>query len=93
LKALAVTGAQRDGKFPDLPTIAESGITGYDVVVWLGVMAPARTPPEIVTRLNQAILKSLGEQDILAKLDEFGLGAFGSSPDCSDPPSSRPCGV
>jgi tripartite-type tricarboxylate transporter receptor subunit TctC len=81
LKVLAVTGARRDAKFPEVPTIAESGIAGYDVVVWLGVMAPARTPPAIITRLNQAILKALGDQDIVARLDEFGLSAFGSSPD------------
>jgi tripartite-type tricarboxylate transporter receptor subunit TctC len=81
LKALAVTGPQRDAKFPEVPTIAELGIAGYDVVVWLGVMVPARTPPEVIARLNQAILKSLSDQDVLGKLDEFGLSAFGSSPD------------
>jgi tripartite-type tricarboxylate transporter receptor subunit TctC len=80
LRALAVTGATRDSKFPEVPTIAESGVPGYDVVVWLGVMAPARTPPEVIDRLNQAIVKSLREADVTAKLDEFGLKVLASTP-------------
>ncbi|MFM8546702.1 MAG: Bug family tripartite tricarboxylate transporter substrate binding protein [Betaproteobacteria bacterium] len=80
LKALAVTGSQRDPAFPEIPTIAESGIKDYDVVVWLGVMAPAKTPPDIISRLNAAIVKSLRDDDITAKLREFGMQIYASSP-------------
>jgi tripartite-type tricarboxylate transporter receptor subunit TctC len=80
LRALAVTGAGRDPTFPDVPTIAESGVKGYDVVVWLGVMAPARTPPEIVNRINAAIVRSLRDPDVGARLQEFGMQVYASSP-------------
>jgi tripartite-type tricarboxylate transporter receptor subunit TctC len=80
LRALAVTGAGRDPTFPDVPTIAESGVKGYDVVVWLGVMAPARTPPEVVNRINAAIVRSLRDPDVGARLQEFGMQVYASSP-------------
>ncbi|WP_350226976.1 tripartite tricarboxylate transporter substrate-binding protein [Variovorax sp. efr-133-TYG-130] len=52
---LAVTGAQRSALFPAIPTVAESGVPGYDVVAWGGIVAPARTPPAVVERLNAAV--------------------------------------
>lgn len=80
LRALAVTGAGRDPSFPEVPTIAESGLKGYDVVVWLGVMAPSRTSPEIVNRINAAIVRSLRDPDVGARLEEFGMQVYASSP-------------
>src|SRR5690606_2009975 len=56
LKALAVTSATRSPSLPDVPTIAESGVPGYEATSWFGVMAPAGTPPEIVERLNKEIV-------------------------------------
>lgn len=80
LRALAVTGTQRDPTLPDVPTVTESGIKGYDVVVWLGVMAPARTPPEIINRLNEAMVRALREPEVSARLKEFGMQVYASSP-------------
>ncbi len=80
LRALAVTGMQRDPTLPDVPTVTESGIRGYDVVVWLGVMAPARTPPEIIKRLNEAMVRALREPEVSARLKEFGMQVYASSP-------------
>ena len=64
LKALAVTTAQRSGAAPDLPTVAESGVPGYEAVAWSGLLAPARTPPEIVTKLNTEINAILSQPDV-----------------------------
>lgn len=80
LRALAVTGAQRDPTLPDVPTVTESGIKAYDVVVWLGVMAPARTPAEIVQRLNDAMVRALREPEVSARLKEFGMQVYASNP-------------
>lgn len=80
LRALAVTGMQRDPTLPDVPTVTESGIRGYDVVVWLGVMAPARTPPEIIKHLNEAMVRALREPEVSARLKEFGMQVYASSP-------------
>jgi len=54
LRALAVTSAQRSPAFPNLPTVAEAGVPGYDAQAWYGLFAPAKTPPEIIDRLNKA---------------------------------------
>lgn len=55
LRALAVTSAERSPAFPDLPTVAEAGVSGYEAEAWYGLFAPARTPPEIIARLNRAV--------------------------------------
>jgi tripartite-type tricarboxylate transporter receptor subunit TctC len=73
LRALAVTTAKRASIAPDVPTLAESGLTGYEVGSWQGVFAPAGTPPEIVKRLNAEIVKIINQPDIKEKL--VGLGA------------------
>jgi tripartite-type tricarboxylate transporter receptor subunit TctC len=54
LRALAVTSAERSPAFPNLPTVAEAGVPGYDAEAWYGLFAPAKTPPEIIERLNKA---------------------------------------
>jgi tripartite-type tricarboxylate transporter receptor subunit TctC len=72
LKALAVTSAKRIGALPDVPTVAESGVPGYEASVWYGVVAPAHTPREIVLKLNAEIAKILeerGHRDKLAASD------------------------
>src|SRR5499427_5372490 len=55
VRALATTGAQRSPLMPDVPTVAEAGVPGYEATIWLGVMAPAGTPKEIVDKLNAEI--------------------------------------
>ncbi|MGH8617236.1 MAG: Bug family tripartite tricarboxylate transporter substrate binding protein [Burkholderiales bacterium] len=80
LRALAVTSAKRSAQVPDLPTIAESGVPGYDASGWFGVLAPAATPAEIVTRLNAAIVKGISTPDSRAKLATLGGDVVGSTP-------------
>ena len=57
VRALGTTGEKRDAVMPDVPTVAEAGVPGYDAVIWLGIMAPAATPRAIVDRLNAEITK------------------------------------
>ena len=59
VNALGTTGTTRSAALPDVPTLAEAGIPGYEATIWIGVMAPAGTPPEIVDRLNREINKIL----------------------------------
>jgi tripartite-type tricarboxylate transporter receptor subunit TctC len=65
---LATTGAKRSGVAPEYPTVAESGVPGYEADVWFAMFAPGRTPREIVARLNAEVNKVLGETDIREKL-------------------------
>lgn len=81
LRALATTGLQRWAGLPDLPTVAEQGVTGYDVRSWAGLMAPAGTPKAIVDRLNQEVLKALQVSTVKARLEEMGGEAKGSTPE------------
>ena len=64
LKALAVTGAHRAPAWPDIPTVAESGFPGFDVLSWVGVLAPAGTPPEVVGRLHREIVRILNLPEV-----------------------------
>jgi len=81
LKGLAVTGLQRTLNLPDLPTLHESGMTGFEVSGWYGVLAPAKVAPAIVNRLNGEILKLLQDPDMLARLDQQGGQPFGATPE------------
>ena len=73
LRALAVTTAKRSAVAPDVPTLSESGLAGYEIGSWQGVFAPAGTPPAIVKRLNAEIVKIINMPDVKEKL--IGLGA------------------
>ena len=64
VRALGVTGRERSGVLPEVPTVAEAGVPGYDATIWLGIMAPAATPKPIVERLNQEIRKVLERPDL-----------------------------
>ena len=81
LKALAATGAQRWSAMPELPTVAEQGVPGYDVRSWAGFMAPAGTPRPIVERLRAETLKALQVPSVRARLEEMGGEARGSTPE------------
>jgi len=72
LKAFAVTTGRRSGFFPELPTVADTGLAGFDISTWFGVFAPAGTPPEIVDRLHAEIAKALGFEDIRERLARLG---------------------
>jgi len=72
LRALAVTSKLRSASFPDIPTVAESGFPGYEINSYFGVAAPAGTPPEIVQRLNAAVIKALGKPEMHEYLSNLG---------------------
>lgn len=73
LKAIAVTGAKRSASLPDVPTLAESGVTGYDWTTWYGMLAPEGTPPGVVQKVSTAIMKVATSPDFLAALGRIGL--------------------
>jgi tripartite-type tricarboxylate transporter receptor subunit TctC len=64
VKALATTGAQRSSVLPDVPTMSEAGVPGYEATIWLGLLAPKGTPPAIVQRLNEAVGKVTSQPEI-----------------------------
>lgn len=78
--AIAVSGPKRDPLAPEVPTIAESGYPGYSVLSWMGLLAPAKTPDDIVTKLNQALNTVLHDSAVIEKLQAAGLQAAPSSP-------------
>ena len=80
LRALAVTGAQRSGLVPELPTIAESGLAGYAVTAWFGLLAPRATPPEIIARINAEILKGFRTPQIKDRFAPLGADPVGNTP-------------
>lgn len=80
LRALAVTSARRSSAAPNVPTIAESGLPGYEVINWYGILVPAGTPKEIVARLNAEILKILNVPDVKERLSAQGAETFSSTP-------------
>jgi tripartite-type tricarboxylate transporter receptor subunit TctC len=80
LRALAVTSAKRSPTAPDVPTIAESGLPGYDVQSWFGLNAPAKTPAPIVSKLNAEVNKVLASKDVQDRLAELGAVATTMSP-------------
>lgn len=73
LRALAVTTPDRLQVLPDIPTVAESGFPGFDVSAWYGIMAPAKTPPDVITRLNAAIGKGLEDKAFREQFEALGL--------------------
>jgi tripartite-type tricarboxylate transporter receptor subunit TctC len=80
LKALGVTGSKRAASLPDVPTIAEAGVPGYELTSWYGILAPAGTPPEIVGKLNKVLVEIVAMPEIQHQMIEGG----------SDPSSSTP---
>jgi tripartite-type tricarboxylate transporter receptor subunit TctC len=81
LKALAITTARRSPQYPDLPTVAESGVPGYEAAVWYGALAPAHTPLAIVNRLNREMVSILGTPEMRARIASQGADAIGGTPD------------
>ena len=80
LKLLAVSTSKRLPNFPQAPTLAESGMTGYESGAWQGVMVPAKTPKEVVDKLNAAINKALKDPEVLKKLAIQSTEPLGSTP-------------
>ncbi|MBI3938197.1 MAG: tripartite tricarboxylate transporter substrate binding protein [Betaproteobacteria bacterium] len=80
LRALAITGAKRSSAAPDVPTIAEAGVPGYDVTTWQGVLVPARTPKKIIARLHAEFVKILRMPDVRQRLSGEGFDLLGGTP-------------
>ena len=80
LRALAVTTSTRSPNLPDVPTLAESGFAGFDAPAWWAVLAPAKTPPEIIKRLNDEINAALKQPDVAKKLADQGIELRASTP-------------
>jgi tripartite-type tricarboxylate transporter receptor subunit TctC len=81
LKALAVTGPQRSVLWPEIPTVAESGVPGYDAVGWYGLLAPAKTPREVVLRIAAEVARSLQAPAVAERLSAVGATPAAGSPD------------
>ncbi|MDO9166594.1 MAG: tripartite tricarboxylate transporter substrate binding protein [Rhodoferax sp.] len=81
IRAIATTGPQRWPGLPDVPTVAEQGVTGYDVRSWAGLMAPVGTPRAVVERLNAETLKALQLPAVRTRLEDMGGEARGSTPE------------
>jgi tripartite-type tricarboxylate transporter receptor subunit TctC len=80
-RAIGVTGPKRSVVAPDIPTIAESGLPGYEVLQWYGVLAPAGTPRDIVTKLNAAIVKALHDPAVKERFLRDGAETVGGTPE------------
>jgi len=80
LKPLVVTSTRRYPFLPETPTGAEAGVPELDITAWFGIVAPARTPPEVVARLNAGIAQALRQPDVVAALDKRGMQVLASSP-------------
>ena len=81
LRAMAVTTARRSPALPDVPTIAESGVPGYDTSSWFGLLAPVGTPADVVAKLNAAIVKALADPEVKTKLAEQGAEPHPEKPE------------
>jgi len=81
LKALAVTTGKRSAALPDVPTLDEAGMKGFNLGTWFGILAPVATPKEVVTRLNGEIVKIINAPDFRKKMEEIGAEPVGNSPD------------
>ena len=81
LRPLAATSPKRIALLPDTPTVGESGVPGFDAVSWWGLLAPAKTPPEIVARMNTAIADALNDPTVKQNLSEQGIDYRLSAPD------------
>ncbi len=80
LRALAVSTPQRVATFPDVPSMAEAGVPGYDAGTWYGVCAPAGTPADVVAKLHAEMARAMKTPEVAQKLADMGLIAVGSAP-------------
>jgi tripartite-type tricarboxylate transporter receptor subunit TctC len=81
VRALSVTSAKRSPAVPDVPTVAESGVPGYEAIAWQGLLAPAHTPQRIVSRINSEFVRVLKQPDVAARLNEQGYETVASTPE------------
>ncbi len=80
LKALATTGAKRAPALPDLPTVAEAGVPGYESGVWFGLVVPAGTPKDVIDKLNADTRKAMALPEFQKRMADLGYELLGGSP-------------
>jgi tripartite-type tricarboxylate transporter receptor subunit TctC len=81
LRALAVTTGKRSSALPDVPTLAESGLKGFDTGTWFGVLAPAATPKEVTARLSTEMIKIIQSPEFRKRMEEIGAEPIGNTPE------------
>src|SRR3954463_5034633 len=81
LIGIATTGAKRDPSLPDLPTIAEAGVPGYESGVWFGLMGPAATPKDIIAKLTAATVEATKSPEFIKRMTDLGYTIIAGSPD------------
>ncbi len=81
LKLLAVASVRRSAQLPDVPTISEAGVPGFEAITWFGLLAPAKTPKQIVARLNELVVKVVRAPELKSQFEILGYDAVGGSPD------------
>ena len=79
LRALAVTTARRSAALPDVPTLDEAGLKGFNIGTWFGVLAPSATPRDVLARLNTEMVKVIQSPDFRKRMDEIGAEPIGNS--------------
>jgi tripartite-type tricarboxylate transporter receptor subunit TctC len=83
LRPLVVTTSKRAAELPDVPTVAESGYPGFDAPAWWALLAPAKTPPDIVRRMNEELNKALKSPDVATRLAGQGITVIGGTPEAA----------
>ena len=83
LRPLVVTTSKRSPNLPDVPTVAESGYPGFEAPAWWAILAPAKTPPEIIKRMNEEVNKALKSPEVAQKLQTQGIDVVGGTPDAA----------
>jgi tripartite-type tricarboxylate transporter receptor subunit TctC len=81
LRALAITSATRSDMVPEVPTVSEAGVPGYEVGVWFGIVAPAGTPPAVLAKLNTELNRMLAMPDVKQKFADQGVEPVGGPPE------------
>jgi tripartite-type tricarboxylate transporter receptor subunit TctC len=81
IRVLGTTGSKRDPAAPDVPTIAEAGLPGYEVMSWQGLFVPSNTPPEIIAKMQTSLVAALTDATVKAKAQQIGYQLVGSTPD------------
>jgi tripartite-type tricarboxylate transporter receptor subunit TctC len=83
MRPLVVTTSKRSPELPNVPTVAESGFVGFDAPAWWAILAPAKTPPAIIKRMNEEVAKALKSPEIAKKLSAQGINIVGSTPEAA----------
>ena len=81
VRTLGVASQKRSPQLPDIPTIAESGVPGFESVTWFGMFAPARTPASIIRKVNDAVVKVVRSSDVKSRFEALGADPIGSTPE------------